>query len=147
MSGTKKLASAKVSNKEATKIALAMALAVIFVPTLLALGNNVDDIGGFFAKKLLVGVFSFPILFLIAKYVFKPKAEVALSEESKGSLDSKPLSKWNYVGIIVGPLMLAFVFLPDFLAGKTGVNYLLGVIFWIVVIFFSARNILRSKRG
>lgn len=135
-----------VSNMAAAKVALAMALAIIFVPTLLALGNNVNDLGGFFALKLVTGVFSFPVLFLIAKYVVMPKQKTELESGAVEEVEEKKLSKWNYFGVLIGLATLALIFVPEFLKGKSGVNFWLGVVFWIVVIFFSAKNILKARR-
>ncbi|MDH4395778.1 MAG: hypothetical protein QE278_08885 [Limnobacter sp.] len=146
MSEDKELRSIEVSNIDAAKVAVAMAAAIIIIPTLLAFGNSVDDIGGYFAQKLIAGLFLFPILFLIAKYVVKPKKRTNLSSETGALVEERDISKWNYFGVIVGPIMLVLIFVPDFLEGKVGVNYWLGVIFWIVVIFFSAKNILKTRR-
>lgn len=147
MSEDKESRTNNVSNKEAAKIAAAMAVALIVVPTIFALGNNVEDIGGFFAKKLIVGVFSFPVLFLIAKYVvLKPKQKAEITIGATGVTVDKKLSKWSYVGVLVGPLMLGLIFVPEFVDGKSGFNFWLGVVFWIVVIFFSAKNIFNARK-
>ena len=138
--------SEKPSNKAVAKIAAAMVAAFIFVPTFVAVLNNHPDIGGFFSIKLITGLAGFPVLFFLIKYFYKPKKDKAFGQKIDISDEAdripKKISKWNYVGVVLGSLALAFIFVPDFVAGKAGGTFFMGAIFWIVVIFFSLKNIL-----
>lgn len=53
---------------------------------------------------------------------------------------------WNYVVICVGVLLLLFVFLPQMVSGAFE-GSLFGVIFWIGLIAYCLRNILRAKKS
>lgn len=101
------------------------------------------------AEKLVVGIAWFPILFLglWAWGTFSKKDPLQSKPRisPKTNTNGKP-SKWNYVSILAGILMLLFIFLPDFINGTLAGQYYLGVIFWIAVIIYCTRNILQARK-
>jgi hypothetical protein len=137
------------SYKEAAKIASVVVATYILVPTLLAFANDRPNLGGFFALQLVTGLSAFPVLLVLFKLFLKNKKnepQPALGSGEGQSVGIQKISKWSYFGIVAGPLALIFFFGPPLMAGETDRSFFIGTLFWVVVIFFSLKNILQKVK-
>ncbi|PQA84061.1 hypothetical protein C5F52_06355 [Limnohabitans sp. TS-CS-82] len=136
----------KPETKHALKISAGLVAAYIFLPFLIALINGHHDLGGFFAIKLVSGLALLPFVYAIVWYLEKTQ-KAKVSDIDSPELTHPKTSKWNYAGIILGPLALFFIFLPDYNAGKTGGTFYIGLLFWIIVIIYSVKNLMQKKEA
>ena len=80
--------------------------------------------------------------------ISKPEVTVSKPFTVTDLMPMKPVKAgmWNYVAICVGVLLLLFVFLPQIVSGAFDGSFL-AVIFWIGLIAYCSRNILRAKKN
>jgi len=149
----------------AIKWSLIISGSFILAPVVIRLASGEDISGNLFAQKLVVGVVWIPILFVIfwiwKKFSSKnaPLESSALppnvpttataTAEHVANLEkaaSSEISKWNYIGVGVGALFLAFLFLPKLLSGEMENKYFLGAAFWVAIIIYSLINISSSRK-
>jgi hypothetical protein len=150
----------------AFKWAAGLSAGFILGPIFLGITSGSDVSGKLIAEKLIVGVFSFPIIFLglwiwgaqskknpitgVSLGSEKATIEIAATTDSLGKSDNSKLpkkpSKWNYVGIGSGLFMLLFLFIPEMIDGTLANQYYLGAAFWVGVIIYSTINILSARK-
>lgn len=152
----------KTAAISALKWAAGLTAGFIIGHTVVILANGQGDPGEMIAEKLVVGIAWFPILFLgLWAWGTFSKKDPLVSNSSpdnqavesaitnKNSHDrckNKKPSKWNYISICAGILMLLFIFLPDMINGTLAGQYNIGGLFGIIVIIYCTRNILQARK-
>ena len=154
----------KTAAVSALKWAALLSAGLILGPMLMAVvvgGSSAGRLGELFAQKLVVGIFWFPILFIGIWVASSSAMRVATKDTSLtgGSTDTsaspspptapivvvQTVSKWTYVWLGVGIFMLLFLFLPEIISGTLARQYFLGVVFWLGVIIYCGKKIIRGR--
>lgn len=129
----------------AFKYATAISVPYVLIPALFGLIDGIPDIADTLVLRVLSGIFIFLIVFLASLVWLKTKKNKNHEKENAPMVNSKFWSSklWNVIMLIAGLLMFFGMFLPDMLDGTLQSIYYLGAIFWVVVIWYSSKNLIR----
>lgn len=163
------------SAGKAAKFSLVASSAFIVAPIIVHVASGIEVTGGFLAQKLVIGIFLFPVIFLVI-WAYRSARQIdiapAIQSPSSVPIDESPInnpnigmvttkqsqapvtsetmfnrpSPWNYVMIAVGVSMLLFMFLPVVLSGNIATQHYLSAAFWVGVIAYCAMNIKNASR-
>ncbi|MEY2860374.1 MAG: hypothetical protein RL392_832 [Pseudomonadota bacterium] len=136
------------------------------LPIIGAMANGSDNLGKIAAVKLVIGVFWALAVFVGVTLwgvfrgsnmsVSEPQTQESETTDTQAASETAErvkailqteLSKWNYVGVLVGVTALGYFFGPKIVDGTLESRYLLGVAMWVALIAYCAKNIITHKKS